>query len=384
MDFQSLIDKLLKRGQTEENVGSQEQRGDGGTSCYRPNMNRRSVTAKMPEDALTGQFTLEKLKALTRKQETGNYQAGAGGNQNTGSYMNMQNTGNYTGNMQFTANGQTGATGNMEEFHRGYTGSIPAVHSGFTGMDSLGDAALYYGTPGNGVDAAYGYGQGGMQQNNTAYGNGYGGNPGGFNTNGYNGGGFNPGGYNPGGYAPSVNGGANVPNNVTPMPLEHQNLDTHVERVMVLTSVNSCYNAICHMKNRETLILSLDTVGDKNDAERWKYLLQGAAFTLRCSVATLPGSGFMILVAPSTVTLLRDDDRGTRDLREESAMYQAAANAQGQGWQDGTDQMSRRARRADGNANWNTDTETASQNSYYMRRSASPDAYGGYGGYGSN
>lgn len=369
MAFQQWIDKLMGRGQTADDDGTQEQRGDGGTSYYRPNTNKRAVTAKMPEDNLTGQFTLDKLRALTRKQET---ESARNANQNTG----------YTGNAQKAANGSApamdgypdgardGGTGNLEGFHRGYTGSIQAVHSGFTGMEPLGDAGMYYGTPGNGVDAAYGYNSDGRY-------------PGGGNAGGYN----TDAGYSMNGYAASAYGTGNgwntVPNNVSKMPLSHTNPDMHVERVMVLTSMRSCYDAICHMKDKETLILSLDSIGDKNEAERWKYLLQGAAFTLKCTVATLPGSGYMLLVAPYTVTLLQNDDRGTRDLRMEASAPQADTNAQDTAWQNSMVQSSRRTRRSDANPGWTSYDTGNNPNSYYGQRPVSPDMYSSYGGYGS-
>ena len=361
MGLQQWIDKLMGRGQTAGEDGTQEQRGDGGTSYYRPNMNKRSVTAKMPEDNLTGQFTLDKLRALTRKQETG---------QNTGYAGSAQNASNgNTSAMEGYPDGtQDGGTGNLEGFHRGYTGSIHAVHSGFTGMEPLGDSGLYYGTPGNGVDAAYGY-------------NSEGGYPGGGNAGGYN----TDTGYSMNGYAASGYGTANgwntVPNNVSQMPLSHTNPDMHVERVMVLTSMRSCYDAICHMKDKETLILSLDSIGDKNEAERWKYLLQGAAFTLKCTVATLPGSGYMLLVAPYTVTLLQNDDRGTRDLRMEAPASQT--DMQDTAWQNSMVQPARRARRTDANPGWTNYDTGSNQNSYYGQQPASPDMYSSYGGYGS-
>ena len=380
MALQQWIDKFLGRGQVTEGEGAQECRGDGGTSCYRPNVNKRTVMAKMPDDKLTGQMTLAKLKALTVKQETGNFRPVAGANQNTGSIKAMRS--GYTGNVQPIGNGYTGSMasvpavgyqGNMQDsgMHTGYTGRMQGMHSGFTGMEPAGGGNMFVGDPGNGVDAAYGYNASGVYQN----GGGYAGNT----TNS----GYSMNGYAAPSYTDANGWNGAPPDNIAYMPQDRMGQDTHVERVMVLTSMKSCYDAIGHMKDGETLILSLDCIADRQEAERWKYLLQGAAFTLKCTMMSLPGSSYMMLVAPNSVTMLRDDDRGERDIREEAA-NQARVTPQETAWQGNAGQAPRRTRRASSaNANWNNyETGNQGTDNYYGRQPTSADGYGSYGGYG--
>ena len=387
MAFLRWINQFLGREQEPESEGSQECRGDGGTSYYRPNMNKRTVMGKMADEKLTGQYTLSRLKSLNVKQDTGNFRPVTGATQNTGTFQTMH-TG-YTGNVQPIGNGYTGSmgrvppvgyqgnmqdssTGNAQAMHSGYTGRVQGMHSGFTGMGNTFDNYA-----GNGMGGTYGYDPNGMNQADGAGGGYAGANMTGSFMNGY--------------AAPAytnTNGGWNgvPPDNVTSMPQDRMAVpDTHLERVMVLTSMRSCYAAIGHMKDGETLILSLDSIADWKEAERWKYLLQGAAFTLRYTMVGLPGSAYMMLLAPSSVTILRDDDRGERELREDAAP-QAGMNPQDQGWQNGTVPQPRRTRRANAaNANWNNyDSNASSQNSVYGRQPASPEGYGNLGGYGYN
>ncbi len=94
---------------------------------------------------------------------------------------------------------------------------------------------------------------------------------------------------------------------------------THVEHVMAITSLRSCYEAIECMKNGETLIVTLDVLGSEGERIRCQDMLAGAAFTLRCTVRPLPGVG-VILIAPATVKILPEQRR-----YEDAGAYAAPA-----------------------------------------------------------
>ena len=80
----------------------------------------------------------------------------------------------------------------------------------------------------------------------------------------------------------------------------------HVEHIMTMTGLKSCYEAIECMKNGETLIVSLDAIANENEAMRCQDMLAGAAFTLGCSVRMLQGAR-MVLIAPEGVKILPEE-----------------------------------------------------------------------------
>jgi len=80
----------------------------------------------------------------------------------------------------------------------------------------------------------------------------------------------------------------------------------HVEHIMTMTGLKSCYEAIECMKNGETLIVSLDAIANENEAMRCQDMLAGAAFTLGCNVRMLQGSR-MVLIAPDGVKILPEE-----------------------------------------------------------------------------
>lgn len=84
---------------------------------------------------------------------------------------------------------------------------------------------------------------------------------------------------------------------------ESGNTYTHVEHILTITSLGSCYEAIECMKNEETLIVTMDLL--ENDTERLRYqdMLAGAAFTLGCSVRNLQSLG-VVIIAPAGVKIL--------------------------------------------------------------------------------
>ena len=114
-----------------------------------------------------------------------------------------------------------------------------------------------------------------------------------------------------GGFAPysarqaSVSGGPG--GNISYMPgvfaPDAGNSYTHVEHIMAMTSLKSCYEAIECMKNGETLILTLDAIANESEAMRCQDMLAGAAFTLGCNVRMLNGAR-IVLIAPDSVKIL--------------------------------------------------------------------------------
>ena len=55
---------------------------------------------------------------------------------------------------------------------------------------------------------------------------------------------------------------------------------THVEHIMTMTGLRSCYEAIACMKNGETLIVMMDAIANESESMRCQDMLAGAAFTL--------------------------------------------------------------------------------------------------------
>ena len=88
---------------------------------------------------------------------------------------------------------------------------------------------------------------------------------------------------------------------------------THVEHIMTITSLRSCYDAIECMKNEETLIVTLDVLGSDNERIRCQDMLAGAAFTLGCSVRNLQSVG-VVIIAPAGVKIL--PERQIRNMPE--------------------------------------------------------------------
>ena len=151
---------------------------------------------------------------------------------------------------------------------------------------------------------------------------------------------------------------------------------THVEHILTITSLSSCYEAIECMKNEETLIVTLDLL--ENDSERLRYqdMLAGAAFTLGCSVRNLQSLG-VVIIAPAGVKILPE--------RQERKWFQpqqtpaaAPQPPQEQGY------APRRERRSSQNPiGWETAANggAAGYNPYTGSMPAAAGDYGAYGGY---
>jgi len=150
---------------------------------------------------------------------------------------------------------------------------IPYVHTGFTDMNP--PAGGTYVQPGMSGDP-YGYGaaQAAQQEYRAAWAAGQE-PPAGSNIS-----------YMPGAYAPDA--GSSF---------------THVEHILTITSLKSCYEAIECMKNGETLIVTMDTIGQDSESIRCQDMLAGAAFTLGCTVRRLQ-AGSVVVIAPQSVKIL--------------------------------------------------------------------------------
>ena len=147
----------------------------------------------------------------------------------------------------------------------------------------------------------------------------------------------------------------------------------HVEHIMILTGLKSCYEAIECMKNGETLIVELDAIANENESMRCQDMLAGAAFTLGCSVRILQGAR-LVLIAPEGVKILPEE----KVSRPEMVPPVYAAPVQ--------EEMPRqRERRSGRNAdNWNAarSGQMDSYNPYTGTMPAAAGSYGNFGGYG--
>ena len=94
--------------------------------------------------------------------------------------------------------------------------------------------------------------------------------------------------------------------NISYMPGFAPNPDrtpVHVEHIITLTGLKSCYEAIEFMKDGETLIVMLDAIANESESMRCQDMLAGAAFTLGCSVRLLQGAR-IVVIAPEGVKIL--------------------------------------------------------------------------------
>ena len=150
---------------------------------------------------------------------------------------------------------------------------------------------------------------------------------------------------------------------------------THVEHIMAITSLRSCYEAIECMKNGETLIVTLDVLGSEGESIRCQDMLAGAAFTLQCTVRNLPGVG-VVVIAPSGVKILPEQRTRSYDSPE---MYGGPVQTAPQ-----EEYVPRRERRMSRNAvGWENASQPGAQgyNPYTGSMPAAAGAYGAYGGY---
>ena len=148
----------------------------------------------------------------------------------------------------------------------------------------------------------------------------------------------------------------------------------HVEHILTLTGLKSCYEAIECMKNGETLIVELAAIANENESMRCQDMLAGAAFTLGCSVRMLQGAG-LVLIAPEGVKIL-PEETGRRP-----EMIPPAYAAQPM--QEPVPKQ--RERRSGRNAaDWNAarSGQMDSYNPYTGTMPVAAGSYGSFGGYG--
>lgn len=152
----------------------------------------------------------------------------------------------------------------------------------------------------------------------------------------------------------------------------------HVEHIMTLTGLKSCYEAIECMKNGETLIVMLDAIANESESMRCQDMLAGAAFTLGCTVRLLNGAR-IVVIAPEGVLILPEQQGVPEGIRPPEMMatrMTAAAEAPRPG---------RRERRTGSNAADWTATRNGQMDNYNPYTGTLPVAagsYGSFGGYG--
>ena len=151
----------------------------------------------------------------------------------------------------------------------------------------------------------------------------------------------------------------------------------HVEHIITLTGLKSCYEAIEYMKDGETLIVMLDAIANESESIRCQDMLAGAAFTLGCSVRLLPGSR-IVVIAPEGVKILPEQAAMNPMMAPQPVPAPAAAPAQ-------PAQPPRRERRTSANApQWEAarNGELEGYNPYTGTMPVAAGSYASFGGYG--
>ncbi len=153
----------------------------------------------------------------------------------------------------------------------------------------------------------------------------------------------------------------------------------HVEHIMTLTGLKSCYEAIECMKNGETLIVMLDAIANESESIRCQDMLAGAAFTLGCTVRLLAGAR-IVVIAPEGVLILPEKQGMPEGIRppetQTPRMTEAAAEAPRPG---------RRERRTGSNAaEWEAarNGQLNNYNPYTGTMPVAAGSYASFGGYG--
>ena len=175
-------------------------------------------------------------------------------------------------------------------------------------------------------------------------------------------------------------------NNISYMPGVEPRMErgqVHVEHIITLTGLKSCYEAIECMKDGETLIVMLDAIANESESMRCQDMLAGAAFTLGCSVRLLQGAR-IVVIAPEGVKILPEQNNAggmmpggmMRPPEMMAAPMTEAAEVPFQG---------RREHRTSANAaDWNAarNGELQGYNPYTGTMPVAAGAYGSFGGYG--
>ena len=152
----------------------------------------------------------------------------------------------------------------------------------------------------------------------------------------------------------------------------------HVEHIMTMTGLKSCYEAIECMKNGETLIVMLDAIANESESMRCQDMLAGAAFTLGCSVRLLNGAR-IVVIAPEGVLILPEQQGMPEGIRvPEVPVNRMTAAAE-------APRPIRRERRTGSNAaEWEAarNGELDNYNPYTGTMPVAAGAYASFGGYG--
>ena len=152
----------------------------------------------------------------------------------------------------------------------------------------------------------------------------------------------------------------------------------HVEHIITLTGLKSCYEAIEFMKDGETLIVMLDAIANESESMRCQDMLAGAAFTLGCSVRLLQGAR-IVVIAPEGVKILPEQATAFEAPRMpdmQATRMAAAAEAP---------YPNRRERRTGPNAaEWNAarNGQLEGYNPYTGTMPVAAGSYASFGGYG--
>ena len=150
---------------------------------------------------------------------------------------------------------------------------------------------------------------------------------------------------------------------------------SHIEHIMIMTGLRSCYEAIEGMKNGETLIVIMDAIANEGESMRCQDMLAGAAFTLGCSVRMLQG-GRLVLIAPEDVLVLPEQPAVRAD---RPPVYAAPPVPQA------AESAGRRERRTGSRSEeWNAarSGRMDNYNPYTGTMPAAAGSYSGFGGYG--
>ena len=194
------------------------------------------------------------------------------------------------------------------------------------------------------------------------------------------------------GYTPEVRGrqgGRSGRDNISYMPGVNPGptgMAGHVEHLLTLTGLKSCYEAIECMRNGETLIVTTDTIANEGESMRCQDMLAGAAFTLGCQVRSLQ-SGRVVLIAPENVRIL-PEEAPRADVNTPPAFAAQAWGApvsQPAPQAPAPEPMPRRERRVSANPNWEA-ARNGQRDNYNPYTGTMPVAAGNYsrfGGYGT-
>ncbi len=181
------------------------------------------------------------------------------------------------------------------------------------------------------------------------------------------------------GWFPAREQAAQQPSNISYMPgfaPEGSAGTGHVEHIMTLTGLKSCYEAIECMKNGETLIIMLDAIANESENMRCQDMLAGAAFTLGCSVRMLQG-GRLVLIAPEGVVIL--PEQAARQEFPPAFMQASQAPAP-----QAAEPVKRERRTGPRAEEWNAarNGQMEQYNPYTGTMPVAAGAYGSFGGYG--